>query len=483
MRKLLAATNLSRAAPVLWALALVTLPVTTFRYLPGPLGLAQIKPLAMLPLALLLPVLALQFWRRRSLPLPVNIRPLLAFLLFAAIASLVGLLYAPIPLRGAEVDGRILRGWFSLAVGLAFFLSAFWMNRSRRDLQYSLKWLYVGLALTILWSFVQALAIHTELIPAEPIDAIQLFLAEHPLFPERVSGFAYEPSWLSDQLVGLYMPWLFAAVLMNQSLVKRRWLEPLLLALAAVVLLLTYSRGGILIAGLCAALTLLFTGRAALQRLLRWWRAPFRTKRAPELALRLVLALALLAGALGAAAFLARYDYFSGLWTFLGSGSLVRYIIDNSAGPRLVYALAGYRVFETAPLTGVGLGASGLYLLPHYADWSFELPEIARQLSPDSYLIPNTKNLYSRLLAETGLPGFWFFLVFTLSFLALLRRMWLGNSAFHRFVAAAGLFAWLATMLRNMTQDSFTFPIMWVIFGMLAGMYPAYAEESKKLYE
>lgn len=509
METWLSTGNLKRASQALWALLLMGLPITTFRYIPGPLGLAQIKPFSMLPLALLLPVLLLLHWRQRRLPLPVNLRPLLVFLFFAAASSAIAILYAPEPLRGAEVDGRILRGWMSLLVGLAFFVAAFWMNRTRQDVHFSLRWLYAGLAVTILWSFVQALTIHTELVTSAWANSVQLAFSEHPLFPQRVSGLAYEPSWLADQLVGLYMPFLFAAVLLRSSLTRWRWLEPVLLLLSLGVLLLTYSRGGLLMALVCAGAVLALVGRGALQRVWDWYRTPFRRapfRQAPRaqfrrgqsrslkssgqkqpaaLALRIGLMLAAIAALVAAGSFLASYDYITSLWepSENEERNLVEYVIDISAGPRLAYAVAGYHVFEAAPLTGVGLGASGLYLFPEFPDWSYTIPEIARQLSPDSTIIPNIKNLHIRLLAETGLPGFWFFMVFFISFLALLRHMWRSGDGFYRFVAVAGLFAWLATLMRNFTQDSFTFPIMWVIFGLLAGVYPQQPDQLKGLNE
>ena len=144
--------------------------------------------------------------------------------------------------------------------------------------------------------------------------------------------------------------------------------------------------------------------------------------------------------------------------------------MDISAGPRLAYTLAGYQVFERAPLTGVGFGGSGLYLFDYFAEWSYTIPEIAKQLAPEANIVPNTKSLYMRLLAETGLPGFWAFMAYLLSFLAMLRRMWHSADLALRYVAVAGVFAWVGFALRNLTQDSLTFPIMWVMFGMLAGL-------------
>jgi len=118
----------------------------------------------------------------------------------------------------------------------------------------------------------------------------------------------------------------------------------------------------------------------------------------------------------------------------------------------------------------VGLGASGFWIYGNLPDWTLTtVPEIAKQLNPQSRLFPNPKNLYVRLLAETGLVGFVLFFVFLFSILAntldLLPR---GN--FFRFLGIAGLFAWLAIALYNVTQDSFATPNIWIIPGILAGI-------------
>jgi len=106
------------------------------------------------------------------------------------------------------------------------------------------------------------------------------------------------------------------------------------------------------------------------------------------------------------------------------------------------------------------------------------VPEIARQLSPENRLYPNPKNMYARLLAETGLIGFFVFVAFLFSLLgdALIA---LKNGAPHmRFLGVAGLFSWFAVLIYNVTQDSFAIPNIWINFGILAGM-TAYALESK----
>ena len=464
-------------AGVLWGLVLLTLPVTSFRYFPGVLGRTVVKPLAFYPLALLLVVLALLLWRGQRRRLPANTTPLLAFLLFALAASALGALLAPVDMRGAAYLDRVLRGWLSLGIGLAFFLAAFWMNRDEADLRRSLNWLLAGLGLTLAWSLVQALAVNTELIRNVDVDRIQELFSERGTQVRRVTGFAYEPAWLADQIVLYYMPWLFAALITGWHLSRRRWLEGLLFVLCGAVLLFTYSRSGLFGGVLTIAIVAVLLGRGWLLRSWAWFAGAFRGRRLQGMALRVMLVAIVALAALGAFGYLRSYPYFANLWQAERGQTLTNYLIDINIAPRVAYATAGYRVYAAHPLSGVGLGASGLYLFDQYPDWSLSIPEIARQLAPDSNIVPNPKNLYTRLLAETGLPGLWLFGAFMLSTLGILRRQWLSGERWLRYVAAAGLFVWVGLAIRNLTQDSLTFPIMWVSLGMVVGFGKGEAAE------
>jgi O-antigen ligase len=96
-------------------------------------------------------------------------------------------------------------------------------------------------------------------------------------------------------------------------------------------------------------------------------------------------------------------------------------------------------------------------------------PEIAQQLSPDSLLYPNPKNLYARLLAETGLIGFVLFMTFYLALLAEVLSLLRVSDPLAHWLAAAGLFALVAIGLQGFSQDSFAAPEMWINLGILAG--------------
>ncbi len=104
-------------------------------------------------------------------------------------------------------------------------------------------------------------------------------------------------------------------------------------------------------------------------------------------------------------------------------------------------------------------------------DWTQTVvPEIARQLSPDSGLFPNPKNLYVRLLAETGLIGFFLFLAFQFSLLGDALSALQQSSIPWRYIGIAALFTWTALIFYNMTQDSLAIPDLWINLGILAGV-------------
>ncbi|MBN2499301.1 MAG: hypothetical protein JXB38_00960, partial [Anaerolineales bacterium] len=377
----------------------------------------------------------------------------------------------PVPLRTFSYWERVVRAWFSVAVGLVFFYCAAQMNRSEADLKRSLKWLYAGLALTILWGAVQVVAIYTPLIRIQTLSKVQLLFSARRLLNRRVSGFAYEPSWLSDQLVILYFPWLLAAVLANYRLTRFKWLEPVLLLGLLGLEVFTFSRSGILSLAITSVAVIVLTGQRWMRRIWDWFRSPFKepAKLAGKL-LRGGVVLALLAAVAGTFYLLSDYPYFARLWQFNLEGGFIDYIINISAGPRLAYSWAGIQTFAQHPLGGVGLGASGFYLFDNLPDWAYiAMAEVSRRLSPDSNVFPNTKSLYIRLLAETGLVGFWAFAAYLLAILGSVRKLFMQQ----RYIAIAGLCIWLTVVLRNFTQDSLTFPIMWIGFGIILGLSKA----------
>ncbi len=490
---------------LLWALVLVTLPVTSFRFMPFMGSGTYVRPLALYPLALLLPVLLVRLRRGEIVrPWPGTLTILLAFMLAALAATAFGALLTPLELRGAGYLDRAVRAILTVMIGLAFFIAAAWMNQSEADLKFSVKWLLIGLAADLGWGAIQFIGLnsgHRNLL----LKFQNLFSVRGLVKNKRISGFAYEPSWFAGQIATLYLPWLIAALLMGyRALVNKQpeggpsgnflaivgkwirpWLEPVLCLAAAAGLLMTYSRSGLLIAFLAAVFTFLLAGRQAISAAWHWVLAGFERQRwisftalMKTAGIRVVLAFLILAVMLGSVVFLTNKGYIA---VFFKSGKtdIFSFVQSVYLGPRLAYVSAAMQAFESHPLTGVGLGASGFWIYPNMPDWALSGdPEIAKQMSPNTLdLYPNSKVLYVRLLTETGLAGFMLFLAFYLSLFGDALNLLRSTDRAGLWLAAAGIFTLTAVFLMGISQDSFAMPEMWVNLGILAGAVGAFTHQ------
>jgi O-antigen ligase len=467
--------HLHRIERILWAAVLVALPVTSFRFLPFMGTGTQVRPLSLIPAVPLLFVLVFRCIRERRLIFwSSNFQPLLIFILVAVATSAVGFYLAPVNLYTYTYSSRILRAWLSFGVGLVFLITSMCMNRDERDLRFTIKWVYIGLIAEGVWSLAQFLKIYV--IHIGLLDVIQKTVMMAGLPPNgRISGLALEPSWLAAQVMTIYLPWAFASILKNYNWGSRRWLVVLILVTCAFLLTFTFSRSGILTAVGAVILTFVVAGREWIWQAWRWFITPLQWKRLiPSkllaVGLRIMAIVVLLAGLAGGTFILSRNRYFAQLWQSRKT-TLPNYFVDIYAGPRLAYSLAGWSVFEQHPWSGVGLGAVGLYLTKALPDWSHtNNPDISQLLSPDNQVYPNTKNLYIRLLSETGILGFWSFISLYLLTLGKILKLLRSNRKELAFLGTASLLAWLSIVILGFTQDSLAMPIIWIPLGILIGI-------------
>jgi O-antigen ligase len=459
----------------LWAAVLVALPVTSFRYLPFMGTDTQVRPLSLIPAVFLLFALALRSLQERRLIFWTSkFQPLFIFIMIAVASSAIGFLFAPVNLYSYTYSSRVLRAWLSFGVGLVFLVTSMAMNQDERDLKFTVKWIYVGLVAEVAWSLVQTLQIYV--IHFSQLDLIQKTVMMAGLPPNgRISGLALEPSWLAAQVITIYLPWAFAALLKNYYWGWRRWLMIVILAACAYLLIFTFSRAGVLTALGAVILTFIIAGRERIRQAWKWFFSPLLVKnlfstRLLEVAVRIVIIFALLVGLAGGIYILSRNKYFAQIWQSREK-TLTNYFIDIYAGPRLAYSWAGWTIFEQHPWTGVGLGAAGLYLPQAIPDWAhFNNPDIAQLLSPGNQTYPNIKNLYIRLLSETGILGFWSFIVLYALTLGVILKLLRSRQKVSAFLGTASLLAWISLVVLGVTQDSLAMPIIWIPFGILIGM-------------
>ena len=241
---------LNQLQHIAWALFLITLPVTSFPYLPQVIGgTALVRPLAIYPLLVLLIIATLP--RLITGAVPRTIYTFLPFVLIALIASLLSLLKGIEPMLGVTVSDRILRALLTLGIGSAIYLTVAILPRTPDELRASLRWLYAGFTAALAWGTLQvAYVIHFDPDYYHFLMKLQAYISTRKIFLNRVSGMTYEPNWFVEQISFLLIPWLLASVLSGYSAFNWRWrkltLEWLLLGWSILVLVFTFSRAGLI---------------------------------------------------------------------------------------------------------------------------------------------------------------------------------------------------------------------------------------------
>lgn len=469
-----------------WLAMLAAIPVTSFPWVEATIGGETVSPLSLVPLLLLIVWLARYLLRGGDLP--AEVRPLLAFGVFAGISSAAALLLPLEPYKGQTVLTRGFYGMSTLAIGLGYYLCATLFPSNPERLRSSLKAIYLGGILTLLWSSIQATYVLSSIrrVPWS-LNEIHRLFSVRDLFFNRVTGLAYEPSWLGDQLVVLYLPLWLASVATGYS-VLRRWgklavLESILATWGAVILLLAESR--ISVAGLLVMLGMLggwLLWRVA-GRVVGWAPAGLRRRlplvgilpRIIALGAGLALFVLLVRGVLSLsattdwrirrvfslpdeiAALRAEYPF-----------ELGYAIADRTAfAERVVYWRAGFAAFERYPILGVGVGNAGFVFEDGLPTFGYRLEEIRRVLNPENLSFPNPKSLWIRLLAETGILGtaaFLGWIVLMLGAAIMLARAHAGEA---RFAGIAGLLALPAWLLEGFSLDTFALPQTWVLLALV----------------
>ncbi len=470
----------NRWVRILWVFFLVSLPVTSFPYLPAAIGgTATVRPMAIYPLVILLVlVLGRQIYRDR---LPRSFLPLVIFILVALVSSALAAV-RPVPdFRGVTSVDRLIRNLLTLGLGVTFYLVVSMVPRTREDLIFTVRWLLVGFGIALLWSSLQSLYVLN--IRSNPdfwkpvfdrLNEIHHLISTRNLQRRRVTGLAYEPSWFAEQLSILVLPWLMTSVIRRRSFFNWRInfliVEDIMLLWATGIMVLTFSRTGLVILFLLLGITMLI----GTQRDIDSKNPLLRTLSAGKFWQRAGL-FAAVAVILGAVVFSASANnrYFSRLWRYWSdeeaAGNYWTYI---AFGQRFIYWEAAAQMFEEHPVFGIGLGNFALYLEDHLPVVKlYRYPEILDLIVPekgaDELVTP--KNLFVRVLAETGAVGFVFFGVFLIQIFGEALALWWRKDPVETYymVGRAGVLGFLAAMLVAFSTDSFAMPNLWVLAGLI----------------
>jgi O-antigen ligase len=455
-----------------WAAFLVCLPVTSFPFFPSKLGGDLIvRPLSMFPLAALFILVTIPQVLRE--PVPGTFKTLLPFIIAALISSVLSLVQGINSTFGVSVAQRVLRASITLGLGVAIYTTVSIIPRKFGDLRGALRWIYAGFSLALLWGSIQAAYIvHFSKGYYRWVSRIQKLVSTRRLFENRVSGLTFEPNWFAEQICILMIPWLLASVLNGYSVFRWRWrwltVEWLLLGWSVGILAFTFSRAGLLtvFALVFISLVVLNPARERISNrasaLSRGWR---RRLLQASLALTVITGFVFFAGS--------NNSFFSRIWNYWSTRentSLAGYIDYLGFGARMIYNATALNVYQSHPALGVGLGNYAFYFEDMMPDRLIaETPEVLHllTLNVERFRLMTPKNLYLRILAETGIVGMAAFLGFMIAIFGCGLYLYFSPHKEQKFWGTASIYLLAAVSITALTFDSFAIPNMWVAFGMI----------------
>jgi O-antigen ligase len=398
------------------------------------------------------------------------------FVIVALISTLLASLQGLESLQGITPAARTFRVLVTLGVGSSIYLLVTLWPENENDLKFSLRWLYAGFSLALLWGTLQMVYV-INFIPRwfDLLSRAQQYISIRKLFVNRVSGLTYEPNWFADQISFLLLPWLLAAVLSGFTVFRWRWrwltIELFLLVWALVILPFTFSRAGLLVMIFLVVVGVLFfrSSKEKLQVERPGRKFPWRRIFEVAILLAVLVVLIFFAGS--------RNDLFARIWQYWERAPregyipyFVNYLEFLGFGARFTYMETAYRIFDQNPVLGVGLGNYAFYFNENLPDRPLAtVPEVLRLVVPESVgaRLITPKNLVIRILAETGILGLSTFIAFIMAVLGSALYMWFSPLKEVKFWGNAGLLGLIAFGLVAFSFDSFAIPNMWVVFGLI----------------
>jgi len=368
-------------------------------------------------------------------------------------------------------------------MGLGFYLVTIYMVKDTKNLRITIIFITVAGILTIFYSLLQYGSwFFLNKYPDWMINFQSLISSSGKLYDRRATGFAFEPSWLAHQLNMLYIPLWLGMTVKRMSIFKRKLFnkfsyELVLCALAFLSLFLSLSRIG----WITGIILLAYVG---FRYTFNW---VLKTSQRPEYVNfskqerrlfflktwgRLILffiCIIFLAGIVLSAIdprMAALFDI-----KRIIDGGFMGWASKLGFAERIVYWLAAYNVYQYFPILGAGFGLPGYYFPQSVPAYGYRLPEITRTLLIDLH-IPNAKNLWVRILSETGIVGF-------AVFISWLIQHWrdageVEGMKTDNLISSMGFIGKLiiiAMIVEGFSLDTFGLPYYWIGLGLIAASW------------
>lgn len=484
-----------------WAIALVGLFLTSFPALFELTG-ALVAPISAVPILLLLILWVIPYILRKG-KLPVESKLLFVFLFCSVISSAYSFFIQIPTFKEVTPIHQEVRAYITLAIGLSFYFVFAIFPKDEPALRRTLQWINIGGLILVLTTLPQVyyILIKASEYPKWIYITTDWLTKRTPYFfyVNRVSGFTYEPSWFAHQMILFFLPLWLASTISKSSSFRFRLLgislENILLLLGGVEFFMSAPRislVGVLLIGLALVtqihkkivnVMVQFSKSRKVKQPSNAWQKSARNLFSSLLFLTYTM---LIAGAFWT---LLKHDprmeefflYPPKIKDILGAISLnetALLVLANRMAffERAVYWFTGLHVFTQFPWLGVGLGNAGFFFLQKVPAIGWTSYEILSVLNEQVFL-PNTKSLFVRLLAETGLVGFSVFMLFLYNLWRSARILLNSRSSTLRLIALAGQFALLALIGEGFSIDSFAMPYLWVMTGLISAGAMIYRQQ------
>lgn len=469
---------------------LLALPITSFPMLSKLFGGTMVAPLSLLPMLLLVLMVVLpDFLKSRTLPR--QFKPLYIFFLITILSTALAFLRELPSFRSVPIWKNSAEGFVTLLFGFGFYLVTIYCTKDQRGILRALRWINLGGMVIILVATAQYISfIASGTFPQGLYFLQRVISSSGRLFDGRANGLAYEPSWLAHQLNVLYIPIWLGFTARNESVYAKKLFgiipfEALLLLGGIISIFLSFSRIGWLT--IIAVSTYLFflLANSTINRLLE--KRDKETAKKPNIWRHIIIK------------FLLWMLLFSILLLLIFAAGLIMRKMDPRMdqlfeipvikkfgvmgwasrlgfAERIIYWQSALEVFDDHPWFGSGLGIAGYYFPEKIPSFGYRLPEILSALLYDNF-IPNAKNLWVRLLAETGIVGFSILVAGLVSHWrdakTVEKRK---HSGLFRAMGLAGQFLIIALVVEGFSLDTFGLPYYWIGLGLIVASWRAKSE-------
>lgn len=467
---------------ILWKSFLLFLPISSAPFLSDLFGGTSVAPLAFIPMTLLVIFCWLPSFFKNGMKLPYQVKPLIVFFFFGLLSTCLAVFHEVPTFREIPWWKNSLEVIVTFGMGIGFYIITLFFVDSEDKLKTTIKWISYGGMVLIFYSWLQYVVWLTNDGYPSWLRNIQEYISSNGmLYPQRATGLAYEPSWLAHELNMVYIPIWFGLSISGHSVFKNKLFgkiqyEVILLILAIGTLFISFSRIG----WITLIITMAYVGFRFVSRWISRITSAekINSNKLGSKKVNILAVVTWIGFILGFLVILVLAGFImtkleprmAGLFDFerLLDFGFLGWASKLGFAERIIFWLAAYNVFQMFPVFGAGFGLPGYYFTQTAPNFGTRLPEINKVVLTESF-IPNAKNLWMRLLAETGIVGFSIFVSWV--FLHWRNANQLekkANSPLLKSMGLVGKLVVLAFIIEGFSLDSFALPYYWVAMGLVA---------------